>query len=90
MKDHIKLQLVGFVSCNFAPGLPQRCKRIATDCNGLQRIVQLWLRYAVKLQLTGSGTLGFEIALMIKLDHPNVLRLFETFEDEFNQQLPGS
>ena len=24
---------------------------------------------------------GFEIALMVKLDHPNVLRLFETFED---------
>eukprot|EP00435_Cladocopium_sp_Y103_P016875 s151_g4.t1 len=36
---------------------------------------------AIKIMSRKSDPSGFEIALMIKLDHPNVLRLFETFEE---------
>lgn len=36
---------------------------------------------AIKIMSRKSDPSGFEIALMTKLDHPNVLRLFETFEE---------
>ena len=36
---------------------------------------------AIKIMSRKSDPSGFEIALMSKLDHPNILRLFETFEE---------
>lgn len=36
---------------------------------------------AIKIMSRKSDPSGFEISLMLKLDHPNILRLFETFEE---------
>lgn len=59
---------------------------------GVGRVVQAVCRRsqitrAVKITSQKSDPSGFEVSLVSKLDHPNVVRLFETFVEESQGQI---